>query len=438
MASLNKGIVIAFGRFNPPTTGHALLIDLIKREAAKRKADVLIFPSQTQDTVTLRTRVAPKNPLPFLEKVDFLEELFPDVNFSDNVSIKTPGDALMACSQAGYDRVWVTVGSDRAADFMSLGKYVKPKGLRGQDIILKEYGVIVVPANRDPDAEGVAGMSASKMRAAALENDFKAFQKGVPTKRLDIAQRLFKSVQKHMGLREAVQRGFLLYGPKSLAEAVKEYTTMTELTPRDITLNSPRFVKELSSKRPVAIDVTNESYVTVHHLHRLLESVGIVPTVYVYTGRARLVSEDTVQQMTTAGLIRRGLARDVVEVATAGRMIQDMISIMEGAYGRHECPKCEHVWWGVDLKSCPSCGAKQPNTGGHPPLREEGEPKPAALKTPTEVDHLKATQKQQEIALKSRQAQEILAAKQRELAKKTRDTMNKIKTGEKPTATAEK
>jgi hypothetical protein len=388
---MDKGIVIAFGRFNPPTTGHRLLLDFVKKEAAKRKADVLVFPSQSHDVVTPRTRVQPKNPLPFDVKVDFLERLFPDVNFSSDTRVKTPVDALMACSMAGYDRVWVVVGSDRVADFMVLSKYVKLKGKKGTDIILKEYGVIPVPGGRDPDAEGVAGMSASKMRAAAVANDFETFRQGVSKPAL--ARHLFNTVRDHMKLTESTQtqRAFLLYGPATagLAEAVQEHTTMLTVTPRDILLNSPRYTKLLSSKLPFAIDVRNESFLTIQRVHGLLESAEIVPTVYVYDKHSRIMSEDSVNQLTTVGMLKRGLARDVIEVVTPGRMIQSMIDIME-----------------TDVR----------------------------LKPPSEVDRLKANQKQQEIMLKSRQAQELLQAKQRELAKRTRDDMNKIKTGEKPAA----
>jgi hypothetical protein len=389
---MDKSIVIAFGRFNPPTTGHRALLDFVKKAAAQRKADVLVFPSQSHDEVTPRTRVQPRNPLPFDVKVDFLERLFPDVNFSSDTRIKTPIDALAACSLAGYDNVYAVVGSDRVKDFEILKKYVKPKGRRGQDIILKTFEVIAVPGNRDPDAEGVSGMSASKMRAAAVANDFDTFRQGVPKPAL--ARQLFKTVRDYMKITESVQsqRAFLLYGPAAaeLAEAVLEHTTMQALTPRDILLNSPRYVKLLSSKLPFAIDVRNESYVTIQHLHGLLESAEIVPTVYVYQKRARIMSEDNVHRMTTVGLLKRGLARDIVEVVTPGMMIQSMIALME---------------------------ADRTEVG---------------LKTPSEVDRMKANQKQQQIMLKTRQAQELLQAKQRELAKKTRDDMNKIKTGEKP------
>lgn len=395
---MDKGIVIAFGRFNPPTTGHALLLNFVKQQAAKRQADVIIFPTQTHDVVTQRTRVQPRNPLPFDEKIDFLERLFPDVNFSSDTRIDTPIDAIAACSRAGYSRLWVVCGSDRAADFMKFSQYVKPKGRRDRNIVFTEYGVIPVPGGRDPDAEGVAGMSASKMRQAAVDNDFEAFREGVPKPAL--AKQLFKSVRKYMKLTESVQRqrGFLLYGPAmaGLAEAVHEFTTMTRLTPRDVLFSSPAYRGMLSSKLPFAVNVTNESYVTIRHVHGILESAAIVPTIYVYGGGTRVVSEDSLHHMTTMGLVKRGLARDVVEVQTRREMIRNMVGLME---------------------------ADKTEVG---------------VKAPTEVDHLKANQKQQEIMLKSRQAQELLQAKQRELSKKTRDDMNKIKTGEKPTSSATK
>lgn len=382
---MNKGIVIAFGRFNPPTTGHALLLNLIHAEAAKRKADVMIFPSQSQDPK--------KNPLPFLEKVDFLETLFPGSNFSDETRVKTPVDALLLCSMVGYERAWVVVGSDRVSDFMKLSHYIKPHGVAGKDIILKEYGVIPVPGNRDPDAEGATGMSASKMRAAAAANDFNMFRQGVPGNRLDVAQRLFNSVRRHMKITESTQRqrAFLLYGPvvSGLAEAVREHTTMQTVTPRDVLFDTAAYQRLLSSKLPFAVDARNESYLTIKRVHLKLESTGIVPTVYIHQRRQRLVSEDILGHMTTSGMLRIGLARDVVEVATPGTMIRSMMNLLEA----DQAPK---------------------------------------LKVPTEVDRLKANQKQQEIMMKTRQAQELLAAKQRELGRKTRDDMNKIKTGNQP------
>ena len=170
---------------------------------------------------------------------------------------------------------------------------------------------------------------------------------------------------------------------------------MREVTPRDVLLGTPAYRALLDSKRPFAVNVSEESYVTIRHIHGLIERAGVAPVVCVHTRRARVVSEDRVQRMTTLGLIKRGLARDIVEVATAGHMIKRMVQILEAE------------------------GGTKTEVGNKPP---------------SEVDRIKATQKQQEISLKSRQAQEILQAKQRELAKKTRDDMNKIKTGEKPTS----
>ena len=378
-AAKAKSIVITFGRFNPPTTGHAEMFRQLMAHANHLKAEALVFPTVSQDPK--------KNPLPFDVKVDYLERMFPQLNFNNNSAVRTPFDALLALSKMGYDDVYIIVGSDREPEFRQFAKYITPKRKKDTDIVLQKYEII--PSS---DKRSSRTISASKLRAAAADNDFATFRKGTPTSRLDIVKALYKDVREYMGLKESRQRGFLMYGSRTLAETVNELTTMKELTARDILLNSPRYVKLLESKLPFALMVTNESYVTIRHIHGLLESAKVTPTIFMGTPRTRVMNEDSVKIMTTQGLIKRGLARDVVEVATAGVMLQHMIRLLE---------------------------ADQQKTD-------------VGLKAPSEVERIKATQKQQEISLKSRQAQEILQAKQRELAKKTRDDMNKIKTGEKP------
>lgn len=380
---MDKGVVIAFGRFNPPTIGHAALLEFVKAEANRRKSDVVIFPSTSQD--------ARKNPLPFREKVAFMRQFFPDVKVSGDANIKTPLDALMACSVAGYDDVCVVVGSDRVADFEKLAKYVKPRGRKGTDIVLKKVTVLAVPGNRDPDAEGVAGMSASKMRAAAADKDIATFRQGVPKPAL--AKQLFDSVRKHMKLNEsAKQQAFLLLGPPTaqLARAVTEHTTLTTLTPRDILLSSPRYTRLLESKLPFAIDMCAESTSGVQMVRGRLEDVDVVPTIYVYQGRQRMMSEDALQHLATLGTIRNAFQGRVVDIATPGHMIRHMNTTL---------------------------------------AEVTGAPKPP--KSSTEVERLQASQKQQTLMLKGRQAQELLQAKQRELARKSREDMMKNQTAEK-------
>ena len=172
--------VIAFGRFQPPTLGHARLVDYLRFEAAKRKATPILFPSATQDPI--------RNPLPFAEKVRFLRQLFPGLAVSGNKIVRTPIDALVVVKRMGFDAVWFVVGSDETQAFMRFGNYVR----------LKEYGVLTVPGARDEKLSGVVGMSGTKLRQAAQQDDWKTFRAGIPTKVARVAQQIFDSVRRHM------------------------------------------------------------------------------------------------------------------------------------------------------------------------------------------------------------------------------------------------
>ncbi len=194
----SKTVVIAFGRMNPPTTGHEKLIQFTIGVAQKRGADVIFFASPTQDPK--------KNPLPFKVKVNFLKRMFPRVTFNENPVVKTPFDALRACSALGYRTVVLVVGSDRVAGFETFRNYIKAKGIvknfdASKDVDLDDYEVVPVPGERDPDADDVSGMSASKMRKFAADNDFKSFASGTPTKNMNIAQQLFSQTRAFMGLK---------------------------------------------------------------------------------------------------------------------------------------------------------------------------------------------------------------------------------------------
>lgn len=194
-----KAVVICFGRMNPPTTGHAKLLDFMKSVGARNQADVIAFVSTTQDPK--------KNPLPFNVKVNFLKMLFPKVKFNENASVKTPLDAMQACSKLGYRDVYLVVGSDRVASMEALGRYVKPKSDKSfdksKDVDLDDFEVVAVPGERDPDAdEDVAGVSASKQRKLAAAGDFKKFAEGVPTTNINLAQKLYAQVRAFMGIKD--------------------------------------------------------------------------------------------------------------------------------------------------------------------------------------------------------------------------------------------
>lgn len=197
---IRRSVVMVFGRFNPPTTGHEALIQFVQSIAHRVNGDVRVYPSQSQD--------ARKNPLPFRSKVTFLRKFFPGVTISDNIAVRTPIDALAEVSSLGYTHVILVAGSDRVRDFEKLGAYLVPRKSPKYDaskhIAINQYQVVAVPGNRDPDAEDVTGMSASKMRAFAKDNNLDAFMQGIPPHvSRSVARDLFKQVRQYMGLHEA-------------------------------------------------------------------------------------------------------------------------------------------------------------------------------------------------------------------------------------------
>ena len=182
-------LTVAFGRFNPPTKGHAKLLDAAKRQAAGGK--YRIYPSRSEDPK--------KNPLNPDEKISYMRKMFPDhgeriVNDDD---MKTIFDVLQKADEDGYGSVNIMVGADRQAEFEKLAtKY------NGELYDFSEIEVISA-GERDSDAEGVEGMSASKLRKAAADGDLKKFSAGVPDSLdADDAQRLFNTVRKKMGLKD--------------------------------------------------------------------------------------------------------------------------------------------------------------------------------------------------------------------------------------------
>jgi hypothetical protein len=161
-----KTLTLVFGRFNPPTIGHKKLLDGAASVAAD--GDIKIYPSRSFDPK--------KNPLDPGQKTDLMKKMFP--KHADNIinddSVKTIFDALKIADKEGYSNIKIVVGSDRVAEFDNLAQKYNGDLYTFDDIETISAG------ERDEDAEGVSGMSASKMRKAAAENDFETFRTGIP------------------------------------------------------------------------------------------------------------------------------------------------------------------------------------------------------------------------------------------------------------------
>jgi hypothetical protein len=184
-------LTIAFGRFNPPTIGHQQLMDVASQSAEADGGDYLIYPSRSQDKK--------KNPLDPDTKISYMRRMFPGhseriVNDANN---KTIFDVLKKAHNDGYTNVRIVGGSDRVKEFDKLANNYNGQLYAFDNIETVSAG------DRDPDAKGVEGMSASRMRLAAAEGDFRKFREGLPTdfKRKD-AQELFDNLRISMNIKE--------------------------------------------------------------------------------------------------------------------------------------------------------------------------------------------------------------------------------------------
>jgi nicotinic acid mononucleotide adenylyltransferase len=163
-------VAFTFGRFNPPTIGHVLLIDKVKDA---NPSDYRVYLSHTVDKK--------KNPLTYDQKIEFITSIAP--HHSDRIiqsQSKTIFNIMVELYNDGYKDVILVVGSDRVDEFAeSLNKYNGVESKHGlysfDNIIVKSAGV------RDPDSDGVEGISASKMRQAVLTDDVETFKLGLPS-----------------------------------------------------------------------------------------------------------------------------------------------------------------------------------------------------------------------------------------------------------------
>ena len=190
--------VFSFGRLNPPTTGHQKLLQKIIQTAKQQAGYACLFVSHSQDPK--------KNPLTAKQKVAYIKKMFPkearQIEIKEDSSLRNAMDIATELNKY-YDNLVMVVGSDRVRDFKNLlNKY---NGVDSKHGYYKYTNIQIVSAGeRDPDAEGVAGMSASKMRAAAASGDYESFSLGLPTG-FDGGKELFKDIRLGMNIKEQLK-----------------------------------------------------------------------------------------------------------------------------------------------------------------------------------------------------------------------------------------
>ena len=206
----SDALTLVFGRFNPPTTGHKKLLDTAKGISGDN--DFRIYPSRSHDPK--------KNPLDPGTKIKFMKKMFADyeeeiVNEKD---MRTIFDVLMTAQEEGYKEITIVVGSDRLGEFKNLA--TKYNG----DLYNFDSIAVVPGGTRDSDAEGVEGMSASKIRKAVKDDDRKAFERGIPSSIGDEEiNNLWNELKRSMGLEVTTD--------KKDKKKVKESVEMWEIAP---------------------------------------------------------------------------------------------------------------------------------------------------------------------------------------------------------------
>jgi len=198
--SKEKHAVLAFGRMNPPTTGHGKLVDKVKEIAKEHGASHHIVLSHSQDKA--------KNPLSAETKVKHAKRFFPNTNIS--VSDKEHPNFLTQAAKLhkqGVTHLHMVAGSDRTGEYHKL--LHKYNGTHEGALFNFKHIKVHSAGERDPDAEGTEGMSASKMRAYASGGNFKEFKKGIPSHVPEHhAKELYNDVRHHMGVKESVDESF--------------------------------------------------------------------------------------------------------------------------------------------------------------------------------------------------------------------------------------
>jgi hypothetical protein len=216
--SQKKSIVVSFGRMNPITTGHEKLVNAVIREAVSRRADSAVYLSHTHD--------AKKNPLTYDQKINLASKAFGRVIRRSNA--KTIIEVAKELS-GQYKNLVVVVGSDRVNEFDRLLNTYNGKEYNYENI------EVVSAGDRDPDADDVTGMSASKLRSLASASDFDNFKSGLPKKLQTSAKKVYDMVRTGMGLTEEVdlieapltisqrrRRGLVMRRYKSKIKAARE------------------------------------------------------------------------------------------------------------------------------------------------------------------------------------------------------------------------
>ena len=291
-----KKAVLAFGRMNPPTSGHLKLIDKVRHTAEKQGASHHVVVSHSQDSK--------KNPLSSEQKVKHLKRYSPGTHFvASSHEHPTILHHAAKLHDKGHTHLTVIAGSDRVKEMHHL--LHKYNGVKGKHGYYKFHKIEVHSAgHRDPDAEGTEGMSGTKMREHAKNKDFSSFRQGVPHHVSDEhAHELMHDVRKGMGLHEDYNRGlnkaiFVTGGPGSgkdivIREAIAESKCREFNYVQIQRIYESQFIK---NHLPVIINGPAEDIESIAKIKQMLESFGY-ETMMVFVDTTNTASQERNQKL---------------------------------------------------------------------------------------------------------------------------------------------
>ena len=205
MLKKNEVAYFTFGRFQPPTIGHGLLINSVANAAIAGKGDAFIFVSSTINKLNkppppsgVESKEGFKNPLDVYTKIEVLRKMYPKgVQFVNTIENKcnSPFAAVGLLASMGYTHVHFLVGGDRASEF---GKSFK----KSEFVTVESVGARNENNNSETAGNNIKGMSGTKMRRAAAARNSSTFKKGVLTNTFNErnAEELLVKVRSGMGL----------------------------------------------------------------------------------------------------------------------------------------------------------------------------------------------------------------------------------------------
>ena len=269
--------VVAFGRMNPPTIGHQKLVEKIK----SIPGDHYVFLSQSQKPKT--------DPLTFTDKLRYAKFFFPNVTVG-HPEVKTIIQAMQKLSELGYERVIYVAGSDRVDSFTKLLNQYNGQADKSGNVPYSFKSIQVVSAGeRDPDADGAEGMSASKMRQAAADNDLESFKQGVPQPQL--ADEMFAAVRQGMGIRDKepeMAEGWFGFGEGDPLEAPEWLNDENKALwqEKNPTTNDKRLVTQLKRlERFIQAGLTDQANQVVAKELSMIQREGIEEGWFDFSGK---------------------------------------------------------------------------------------------------------------------------------------------------------